>query len=125
MKTIHFHLVSDSTGETVSSVARAAFAQFEGIQSREHLWSLIRTRSQLDRVIATIQSQPGPVMYTLVDSDLRERLKAECLKLDIPCIPVLAPVIRELSAYLQQETAALPGKQYEMNEQYFSNILFG
>lgn len=122
MKTIHFHLVSDSTGETVSSVARAAFAQFEGIQSREHLWSLIRTRSQLDRVIATIQSQPGPVMYTLVDSDLRERLKAECLKLDIPCIPVLAPVIRELSAYLQQDTAAMPGKQHEMNEQYFSRV---
>jgi regulator of PEP synthase PpsR (kinase-PPPase family) len=122
MKTIHFHLVSDSTGETVSSVARAAIAQFEGIQSREHLWSLIRTRTQLDRVIAMLKTQPGPVMYTLVDADLRDRLKAECLKLELPCIPVLAPILRELSGYLQQETAALPGKQHEMNEQYFSRV---
>lgn len=122
MKVIHFHLISDSTGETVSSVARAAFAQFDNINAREHLWSLVRTRTQLDRVLATIKTQPGPVMYTLVDAELRDKLKAECLKLELPCIPVLAPVIRELSGYLQQETAALPGKQHAMNEQYFSRV---
>jgi regulator of PEP synthase PpsR (kinase-PPPase family) len=122
MKTIHFHLISDSTGETVSSVARAAIAQFEDINNREHIWSLVRTRAQLDRVIAAIELQPGPVLYTLVDQDLREQLKNRCLKLELPCIPILAPVIRELSGYLQQETAALPGKQYEMNEKYFSRV---
>jgi [pyruvate, water dikinase]-phosphate phosphotransferase / [pyruvate, water dikinase] kinase len=122
MRQIHFHLVSDSTGETVSSVARAAIAQYEGIDVREHVWSLIRTPSQLEKILSQIKNHPGPVLYTLVDHVLRETLKSECLKLEIPCIPVLAPVIRELSAYLQQETAALPGKQYEMNEQYFSRV---
>ncbi len=122
MKQVHFHLISDSTGETVSSVARAAIAQYEDINAREHIWSLIRTRPQLEKVLVQLGHHPGPVLYTLVDHELREMLKAHCLKLELPCIPVLAPVIRELSGYLQQETAALPGKQHEMNEQYFSRV---
>ena len=48
MKNFHLHLVSDSTGETVSSVARAALAQFEGIEHEEHIWSLVRTPGQLE-----------------------------------------------------------------------------
>lgn len=122
MKTIHFHLISDSTGETVSSVARAAIAQFEGIDAREHIWALIRTKSQLEKTLATIKNNPGPILYTVVDLELREQLKSWSLKQELPCIPILAPVIRELSSYLQQETAALPGKQYELNEQYFSRV---
>ena len=37
-KTFHLHLVSDSTGETIQSVARACVAQFEGVEPIEHFW---------------------------------------------------------------------------------------
>lgn len=106
----------------MSSVARAAIAQFDSIDAREHIWALIRTKSQLEKTLAIVKNNPGPILYTLVDTDLREQLKSWGLKHELPCIPVLAPVIRELSSYLQQETAALPGKQYELNEQYFSRV---
>ena len=42
-RNFHVHLVSDSTGETVSSVARACLVQYEGIFVQEHVWSLVRT----------------------------------------------------------------------------------
>jgi regulator of PEP synthase PpsR (kinase-PPPase family) len=122
MKQVHLHLISDSTGETVSSVARAAMVQFDGIEVKEHIWALIRSRGQLDKILQQVEMQPGPVLYTLVSGELRERLKAFCLKKEIPCIPVLAPVIRELSSYLQVETSASPGRQYELTEQYFSRV---
>ena len=51
MKQFHLHLVSDSTGETVSSVARAAVVQFEELEPEEHVWSLVRTRTQMEKVI--------------------------------------------------------------------------
>ena len=121
-KTPHVHLVSDSTGETVNAVSRAAVAQFENLDIQEHLWSLVRTKAQMEKVLGQIAAQPGPVMYTIVNRPLREYLKAECLKLQIPCIPVLVPILRELSGYFGEETTRLPGRQHELNDEYFSRI---
>lgn len=122
MKQFELHLVSDSTGETVSSVARAATVQFDDIEPREHIWSLVRTKGQLDKVIAGIQANPGVVMYTMVDKNLRDILKAECLKLSLPCIPVLAQIVAELTTYLGIESSSLPGRQHELDEKYFSRV---
>ncbi len=122
MKKFNIHLVSDSTGETVSSVSRAALVQFENVEPEEFAWTLIRTPTQLDRVIEAISADPGPVLYTLVDNKLRDKLKMECSKRGLPCIPVIAGVVSELSAYLGEETHASPGKQYELNEEYFTRV---
>ena len=122
MKEFHLHLVSDSTGETVSSIARAVCAQFEDVEPHEHVWPLVRTKGQLEKVLAGIDAHPGVVMYTLVDKNLRDVLKAECLKRSLPCMPVLAQVIAELSAYLGIESSSLPGRQHELDEKYFSRV---
>lgn len=122
MKKINIHLVSDSTGETVGSVARAALVQFESIDAEEFLWPLVRTPAMLEKVIESIAENPGMVLYTLVDNDLRDRLKFECAKRGLPCIAVIANVVSELSAYLGQETHASPGKQHELNEDYFTRV---
>ncbi|MDA0238739.1 MAG: kinase/pyrophosphorylase, partial [Proteobacteria bacterium] len=42
MNNFHLHLISDSTGETVESVARACLVQFEEIDPIEHLWNMVR-----------------------------------------------------------------------------------
>ena len=47
----HLHLVSDSTGETLIAASRAAAAQYQGVASIEHVYPLVRTTAQLDRVI--------------------------------------------------------------------------
>lgn len=122
MKNFHLHLVSDSTGETVSSVARAALVQFDGVEAEEHMWTLVRSKSQMEKVIHGISEHPGVVMYTLVDAGLRDTLRNECLKRSIPCIPVISQVVAEISNYLGQKTSAQPGKQYELNEDYFSRV---
>ena len=41
---INLHLVSDATGETLNSIARATVAQFDAARFIYHRWSLIRTR---------------------------------------------------------------------------------
>ena len=64
---INLHLVSDATGETLNSIARATVSQFEHAQIVYHRWSLIRTRFQLHRVLEGIEAEPGPVLSTVVD----------------------------------------------------------
>jgi regulator of PEP synthase PpsR (kinase-PPPase family) len=73
----HLHLVSDSTGDTVHSVARACLVQFDGVEPVEHIWSMVRTKSQIDRVVNGVASNPGVVLYTLVDSSRCRR--SRCL----------------------------------------------
>lgn len=122
MKRFHLHLVSDSTGETVSSVARAAASQFEGIDPEEHIWSLIRTPAQMDKVLAAIAEKPGMVMYTLVNQALSDKIRQFCHQQNLPCIPVLTRVVMEMCAYLGMEISAQPGRQHLLNEEYFSRV---
>lgn len=122
MNKFHLHLVSDSTGETVSSVARAAVAQFDDLDPEEHVWSLVRTSRQLDKVISGIEAYPGVVIYTLINKELREQLRRYCHEKNLPCIPVLARVMTEMSAYLGLKPSSNPGRQHELNEEYFSRV---
>lgn len=122
MKKFNLHLVSDSTGETVGSVARAALVQFDNVDPEEFTWTLVRSKSQLEKVIEGISENPGPVMYTLVDAGLRDALKMECARRGLPCIAVIAGVVSELSSYLGEETHARAGKQHELNEEYFTRV---
>ena len=71
MAVCHLHLVSDATGETVNSVARACAVQFEGIEPVEHTWMLIRTKGQIEKALKGIAAEPGPVLFTLVNRELR------------------------------------------------------
>lgn len=122
MKKFNLHLVSDSTGETVGSVARATLAHFDNVEAEEFNWTLIRSKPQLEKVIESIRENPGAVMYTLVDAELRDMLKLECAKRGLPCIAVLSNIVSELSTYLGEETHAVAGKQHELNEEYFTRV---
>ncbi len=122
MSKFHLHLISDSTGETAHSLARACLVQFEGIDVQEHHWTLIRSMNQLENVIENIIENPGVVMYTLVDDKLRKTIQKECKKKQIPCISVLDPIIHFLNTYFNAKIRGKPGIQHEMDDDYFTRI---
>ncbi|KZD12824.1 pyruvate, water dikinase regulatory protein [Oceanibaculum pacificum] len=121
-ETIHLHLVSDSTGETIHQVARACLVQFEGVKAIEHAWSLVRTSTHVDKVIAGIEAHPGPILVTLVDHQLLIRLEAAGRRLNIPVISVLDPVLGALHTYLGRKVRGRPGRQHELDAAYFNRI---
>lgn len=118
----HLHLVSDATGETINAVARACLAQFEGIQPIEHHWTLIRTQKQMHRVISEVEFNPGPVLFTLVNDQLRSMLMERCQSKCIPCISLLDPAIRVLAGYFGVKSIGQPGLQHALDAEYFSRI---
>jgi regulator of PEP synthase PpsR (kinase-PPPase family) len=118
----HLHLVSDSTGETLITVARAAAAQYEAVMAIEHLYPLVRTQKQLERVISEIEESPGIVLYTLLEPVLTERLEVKCREIGVPCLSVLGPVLHLLQAYLGAEITPRIGAQHTLNADYFKRI---
>ncbi len=122
MSHFHLHLVSDATGETLQLVARAAITQFANSQSKEHLWTMVRTRRQLDEVFEGMAEYPGVVLYTLVDGELRRSLEQTCRRLNLVSVDVLMPTIRALGTFLHAESRAQPGRQHALDEEYFERI---
>ena len=118
----HLHLVSDSTGETINAVARACMVQFEGVEVVEHAWTLVRTRGQVEKVLAAVAANPGVVLFTMVNESLRAALQDGCRPLQVPCIPVLDPIIGALASHLGLEARGQPGKQHALDAEYFGRI---
>jgi regulator of PEP synthase PpsR (kinase-PPPase family) len=118
----HLHLISDSTGETLITVARAAAAQYANVHPVEHVFPAVRTSKQLDRVLTEIENEPGIVLYTLLDEALVGRLEKKCEELGIPCRSILGPVLRVFQAYLGTATAQKVGAQHILNAEYFKRI---
>lgn len=123
MKTFfHLHLISDSTGETLNLVARAAVAQYTEFRPIEHTYALVRTQKQLRRVLQDIEETPGVVLFTLVDGELRAMLEAHCSRLDLPAISILDPVVTTLASYLNAKSQPRIGAQHSLNAEYFRRI---
>jgi regulator of PEP synthase PpsR (kinase-PPPase family) len=116
------HLISDATGETLNTVARAAVANYADFQPIEHIYALVRTPRQLQRALVEIERQPGIVLFTIVDASLRAQLEEHCIRLGIPCISILDPVIASLAAYLNAESRPQIGRQHALNAEYFRRI---
>jgi regulator of PEP synthase PpsR (kinase-PPPase family) len=118
----HLHLISDATGETLATVARAATAQYTKVVPVEHVYPLVRTQKQLDRILAEIEEAPGIVLYTLLEDDLVRRLENHCRELSVPCLSILGPVLALLQSYLGTETTHRVGAQHTLNAEYFRRI---
>ena len=118
----HLHLVSDATGETLITVARAAAAQYVGVSPVEHLYPMVRSKKQLDHALSEIAKSPGLVLYTLLEEDLIQALESKCRDLALPCMSVLGPVLRLFHSYLGAETIHRAGAQHVLNAEYFQRI---
>lgn len=122
MADFHLHLISDATGETLNSVARACLVQFEAVDVTQHHWPLVRTEEQLQRVLTEIESDPGIILYTIVDISLRDSLEAACRERKIPHIAVLDPVLGIFAEFFGMRSAGRPGRQHKLNAEYFDRI---
>jgi [pyruvate, water dikinase]-phosphate phosphotransferase / [pyruvate, water dikinase] kinase len=118
----HLHLISDSTGETLITVSRAAAAQYTKIMPVEHVHPLVRTQKQLDRVLTQIEETPGIVLYTLLQENLVAKLEEKCRTLGVPCLSILGPVLHLFQAYLGAESTHKVGAQHTLNAEYFRRI---
>ena len=118
----HVHLVSDSTGETLNAMARAVCARFDNVLPIEHIYALVRSKRQLDRVLQEIEGAPGVVLHTIVDQDLRTGLERGCRELEMSCIAALDPLISALGRYLGAALSTRVGAQHTLDAGYFERM---
>ncbi len=121
-KHFHLHLVSDASGETLTTMAKAAVVQLSGAKPNRHMHPLVRNPKQLATVLQNIESAPGIVLYTLMNPNLAELLEARCNDLGVPCVAVLKPVLQAFESYLKMPSRAVVAGQHTLDAEYFRRI---
>ena len=122
MTRLHLHLLSDSTGETLEMIAKAALAQFEDADVVRHFWPMVRSRQHLDRIMRDIAANPGLVLFTLVNDETRILLEERCFALGLSAVAALDAVTGALESMLGQEAKGRPGRQHLMDDAYFARV---
>ena len=122
MTRLHLHLLSDSTGETLEMLAKASLAQFDDTDVVRHFWPMVRSLQHLERIVDDLKANPGLVLYTLVNSEIRSSLEMRCRQLGLPHVAVLDAVTAALEERLGQQARGRPGKQHQMDEAYFRRV---
>ncbi len=122
MMRLHLHLLSDSTGETLENIAKAALAQYDDVETVRHFWPMVRTEAHLERILQEVAQNPGLVIFTLVNPATRRILEQRCLALGLPAVAPLDPVNDALSGLLGQQAKARPGRQHVLDAAYFRRV---
>ena len=119
---LHLHLVSDSTGETVHQIARACLAQFPNVRTNEHIWTLVRSERHVEAVIKGVDRNPGILLMSIVDPEVRRTLESHCKARKIAHVSVLDPVVDLLGGLLGQPVESRPGGQRQLDTAYFDRM---
>ena len=118
----HLHLISDATGETLTTMAKAAAVQYSQVRPIEHVHPLVRTPKQLERVLKEVEQSPGIVLYTIVKSELIEAIERRCRELKVPSLHVLQPIMRVFESYLGAPQTPVVAGQHTVDADYFRRI---
>ncbi|AQX28596.1 MULTISPECIES: pyruvate, water dikinase regulatory protein [unclassified Bartonella] len=121
-KSFHLHMISDATGETLISAGRAIASQYKIRQAIEHIYPMIRSKIQLQRVLNDIQQEPGIVLYTIVDKEIKQLIDEACIKISVPCVDILDPILNAFQSYLGIPKNLRASAQHELNADYFRRI---
>ena len=119
---IHIHLVSDSTGETVHQISRACLAQFPAVKTIEHVWTLVRSEQHLEAIFTSLERNPGILLMSVLDTELRSRIEEKCKTLQVPHVSVLDPVVNLFGTVLGQDSQNKPGGQRQLDSDYYRRI---
>jgi regulator of PEP synthase PpsR (kinase-PPPase family) len=122
LRTFHLHMISDATGETLVTIAKAVRVQYAQVRAIEHLHPLVRSRRELERVVKDVEAAPGIVLYTLFNRELADELERSCKRLNIPCVPALKPILQVFESYLGTPATPTVGGQHVLDADYFRRI---
>ncbi|MBW1982277.1 MAG: kinase/pyrophosphorylase [Deltaproteobacteria bacterium] len=116
------YLVGERTGETVSKLATAALSQFVPDNIIVRRFSMVEDTALMLSILSRAHREKALVAYTIVDAANREFLEREAAKRGVETVDVLGNLIIKLALFLEQKPLNIPGKQHQVDADYFRRI---
>ncbi|MDG2335910.1 MAG: kinase/pyrophosphorylase [Myxococcota bacterium] len=114
-------VVSDGTGDTGTSMVRAAMLQFQSAW-KLRVFGEIRRPSEVKRVVASAADANALVVFSLVERNMVEVLQREAQIQGVVALDLLGPLIAQVAESLHAEPRHQPGLLHGMSEDYFARI---
>ena len=121
-KTLKLVIISDGTGETARAVVDAAMVQFKNCNTYFTRYKNVMTREQIDAIFDEAGLHHDLILYTIVQSDLREHIERLSRTRYIRALDLLGPVLTAISNCIEQEPQYLPGLLHSVNDNYFNRV---
>ncbi len=120
---VEIHIISDSTGDTASRVARAAQAQFSVSPVSIIRHPRVTTVAGLQAVFEKLSGQARTtVFFTLIDRDLRHRAAELCEQHGLPGCDLLGAPLEALQLASGDEAELVPGRPVALETDYFKRV---
>jgi [pyruvate, water dikinase]-phosphate phosphotransferase / [pyruvate, water dikinase] kinase len=114
-------LVSDHTGETAASAARAAMSQFR-TRWRYRFFGEIREESQVLRMMELARDLGTIVLYTLSRDSVAEAIRRRGVEMGVPVVDLLGPVMETVASHYQLKREFRPGPQHGFTDEHFRRV---
>ncbi len=115
-------IISDGTGETATSLARAAMAQFNDKDIYFTRYKNIRSREQILSIFEENSRHHHLVAHTLVSTQLRAYILELAREFKVRCVDLMGPMLNSLANAFNIQPDNRPGKLHEVNEEYFKRV---
>lgn len=117
------YIISDGTGETASTMIRAALVQYSDKDINLVRCKNIRTVPQLEPLMEEVFEKRGMVVYTVVSQQLRTKIYELASSKGIPSVDLLGPLLGTLDQYFGLSSQApQAGKLRVIDENYYKRI---
>ena len=115
-------ILSDGTGETASTIVKAALVQYADRDINLVRCKNIHSEEQVESIIDEVRSRNGCVVYTVVSQKLRTQIEGSCEKYKVPYNDLFGPLLHTLSIYFEKEEKFTAGLLRQTDEKYFKRI---
>src|SRR3982750_414162 len=122
MAAVELHMVSDSTGDTALRLVQALEAQFPEQEFMEIRHPRVETVEDLQLAVNRMKGRPAVVVYTLVEPELREAMRALCHRAKLHYCDLLAQPLSAVAKVSGQAAKMKPRARPPLNEQYFKRM---
>jgi regulator of PEP synthase PpsR (kinase-PPPase family) len=119
---VELHVVSDSTGETAARLVLALEAQFPDQPFEEIRHPRVETVDDLQLAVNRARGRPAVVVYTLVQPELREAMRALCRRARLHYCDLLGHPIESVARVSGTAARMTPGARHPLDSAYFKRM---
>jgi regulator of PEP synthase PpsR (kinase-PPPase family) len=119
---VELHVVSDSTGETAAKLAEAVEGQFPGQEFEVIRHPRITNADDVQLAAARARGRRAVVMFTLVQPDLREAMRAVCKRYKVHYCDLLGHPIEAVAKVSGSPATREPGARPVLDSNYFRRM---
>ncbi len=116
------YILSDGTGETASTMIRAALVQYADVPINIVRCKNIRTEEQIDSLIEDVAEKKGMIAFTMVSPAMVKKVVEACGQKGIAYVDLMGPLLRVLDQYFGKSEGHQAGLLRAVDDQYFKRI---